>query len=156
MHAIASLNRWVSRHGVGRRVRVRGEVTWANGRQVYVRDMSGSIAVDAVDPRRRWRRASRSMSPASVAAGTYSPTLEDAVVAQSQDRVEPAAAMRVSAAELMTGQHDAGLVTLDAEVVNQVGEPDRLLVLKPATWSSRRRVRPPARSSPSSQARWSR
>jgi PAS domain S-box-containing protein len=128
-HTIASLNRWVSRHGVGRRVRVRGEVTWANGRQVYVRDMSGSIAVTL------WSKATLAAGQpvdvsGFVAAGTYSPTLEDAVVAQSRARVEPAAAMPVSATELMSGQHDAGLVTLEAEVVNQVGEPDRQLVLK--------------------------
>ena len=128
-HAIASLNRWVSRLGLGRRVHVRGEVTWANGRQVYVRDKSGSIAVTL------WRPASVATGQhidvaGFVAAGTYSPTLEDAVIQQSRGSVEPAAAVHVSAADLLTGRHDAGLVTLDAEVVNQVGEPDRLLILK--------------------------
>ncbi len=129
VHAIASLNRWVSRHGLGRRVRVRGEVTWANGRQVYVRDTSGSIAVTL------WKPATLPTGQhvdvaGFVAAGTYSPTLEDAVVQQSQSSVATAAAVGVSAAELLSGQHDAGLVTMDAEVVNQVGDPDRLLVLK--------------------------
>jgi PAS domain-containing protein len=129
VHRIASLNRWVSRHGLGRRVRVRGEVTWANGRQVYVRDQSGSIAVT------QWTPAALTTGQhvdvaGFVAAGTYSPTLEDAVVQQSRGILEGAAPTRVSAAELLAGQHDAGLVTLDAEVVNQVGDPDRLLVLK--------------------------
>ena len=128
-HTIASLNRWVTRHGVGRRVRIRGEVTWANGRQVYVRDVSGSIAVTL------WAPASLSAGQqvdvaGFVSAGTYSPTLEDAVVRQGGGRVTPAAATLVTAPELLTGRHDAGLVTLEAEVVNQVGEPDRLLVLK--------------------------
>ena len=129
MHAIASLNRWVSRHGLGRRVRVRGEVTWANGRQVYVRDTSGSIAVTLWTPAALTTGQHVDVA-GFVAAGTYSPTLEDAVVQQSRGSVEAAAATRVSAAELLAGQHDAGLVTLDAEVVNQVGDPDRLLVLK--------------------------
>ena len=129
-HPIASLNRWVSRHGLGRRIRVSGEVTWANGRQVYVRDTSGSIAVTLWAP--ATLTTGRRVEVAGfVAAGTYSPTLEDAVVRQSQTRVETsAAATPVTAAELLTGQHDAGLVTLDAEVVSQVGDPDRLLVLK--------------------------
>ncbi len=129
VHTIASLNRWASRHGLGRRVRVRGEVTWANGRQVYVRDASGSIAATL------WGAApllaGQQVDVAGfVAAGTYSPTLEDAVIRPGGGKVEPAAAVRVSAAELMGGKHDGGLVTLEAEVVNQVGEPDRLLVLK--------------------------
>jgi len=129
VHTIGSLNRWVTRHGMGRRVRVRGEVTWANGRQVYLRDMSGSIAVTL------WTPASLSAGQqvdvaGFVAVGTYSPTLEDAVIQQGSGRVEPAAAMRVTASELLTGRHDAGLVTLEAEVVNQMSEPDRLLVLK--------------------------
>ena len=129
VHTIGSLNRWVTRHGMGRRVRVRGEVTWANGRQVYIRDTSGSIAVTL------WRPATLSAGQqvdvaGFVAAGTYSPTLEDAVVQQAGGHVEPAAAMRVSVSELLTGRFDAGLVTLEAEVVNQMTEPDRLLVLK--------------------------
>ena len=107
-----------------------GEVTWANGRQVYVRDASGSIAVTLWAP--ATLTTGRRVDVAGfVAAGTYSPTLEDAVVRQSQTPVETsAAATPVTAAELLTGQHDAGLVTLDAEVVSQVGDADRLLVLK--------------------------
>ena len=128
-HVITSLNRWVSRHGVGRRVRIRGEVTWANGNQVYVRDMSGSIAVTL------WRptplAAGQQVDVAGfVAVGTYSPTLEDAVARPVDGRIEAAAPMRVTAPELMSGRLDAGLVTLEAEVVNQVDQPEPLLVLK--------------------------
>ena len=70
---------------------MRGEVTWANGRQVYVRDISGSIAVTL------WAPATLTTGQhvevaGFVAAGTYSPTLEDAVVQQSQTAVETAAA----------------------------------------------------------------
>ena len=129
VNAIGSLNRWVSRHGVGRRVRIRGEVTWAHGRQVYVRDGSGSIAVTL------WAPAA--LSPGQhvdaagfVAAGTYSPTLEDAVVRVAGGAVEPAVALPVDVAGLFTGGHDAGLVTLEAEVVNQILAPDPVLVLK--------------------------
>jgi PAS domain S-box-containing protein len=129
VHVITSLNRWVSRHGVGRRVRIRGEVTWARGNQVYVRDMSGSIAVTLWTPTPL--AAGQQVDVAGfVAAGTYSPTLEDAVARAAAGRVEPAAPLRMTARELMSGQHDAGLVTLEAEVVNQVDQPDPMLVLK--------------------------
>jgi PAS domain S-box-containing protein len=129
VHAIASLNRWVSRHGLGRRVRIRGEVTWARGRQVYVRDMSGSIAATL------WSEAPLTPGQAVdvagfVAAGTYSPTLEDAVVRSEGGRVEPAAPEVVALADLMGGRHDAGLVTLEAEVVSHVAQPDLQLVLR--------------------------
>ena len=129
LRTIGSLNRWVTRHGMGRRVRVRGEVTWANGRQVYIRDTSGSIAVTLWKP--ALLSAGQQVDVAGfVAVGTYSPTLDDAVVQQAGGHIEPAAAMRVSVSELLTGRFDAGLVTLEAEVVNQMTEPDRLLVLK--------------------------
>jgi PAS domain S-box-containing protein len=129
VHAIASLNRWVSRHGLGRRVRIRGEVTWARGRQVYVRDRSGSIAATL------WSEAPLTPGQAVdvagfVAAGTYSPTLEDAVVRSQGGRVEPAAAEMVAFGDLMGGRHDAALVTLEAEVVSHVAEPDLQLVLR--------------------------
>ena len=130
VHTIASLNRWVSRHGLGRRVRVRGEVTWANGRQVYVRDTQRQHRRDAVDagdadggPAGGRRRLCRRRHLQPDAGGRRRRSKAAAAS-------EPAAPTRVSAAELLAGQHDAGLVTLDAEVVNQVGEPDRLLVLK--------------------------
>ena len=129
VYTIGSLNRWASRHGVGRRVRIRGEVTWAQRNQIYVRDMSGSIAVTLWAPADV--RAGEQVDAAGfVAAGTYSPTLEDAVVRRGSKGAETAAPLRVTADELMSGRHDAGLVTLDAEVVNQVLEPEPLLVLK--------------------------
>ena len=127
--AISSLNRWVSRHGVGRRVRIRGEVTWAHRNQVYVRDDSGSIAITLWAPA-TLKPGQHVDAAGFVAAGTYSPTLEDAVVRVDGGAVEPAVAIPVGVADLLSGEHDAGLVTLDAEVVNQVSAPDAVLVLK--------------------------
>ena len=65
------------------------------------------------------------LPPARTARRWKTPSCRKAAIAWSRPP-----RLRVSAAELLAGQHDAGLVTLDAEVVNQVGEPDRLLVLK--------------------------
>ena len=129
VHTITSLNRWVSRHGLGRRVRVHGVVTWARGRQLYVRDMSGSIGVTL------WTEMSLQPGQAVdvagfVAAGTYSPTLEDAVVHARGSHVEPVAPEIVALRDLMSGRHDAALVTLEAEVVSHVTQPDHQLVLR--------------------------
>jgi PAS domain S-box-containing protein len=129
VHTISSLNRWVSRHGLGRRVRVRGEVTWARGRQLYVRDMSGSVGVTL------WSETPLKPGQAVdvagfVAAGSYSPALEDAVVRARGGHAEAAAAEIVSLRDLMTGHHDGALVTLEAEVVNHTAQPDHQLVLR--------------------------
>ena len=129
VYTISSLNRWVSRHGLGRRVRIRGEVTWAHRNQVYVRDSTGSIAVTLWAPM-QLVPGQHVDAAGFVASGAYTPTLEDAVIRQGTGAVEPAVPVRVSAADLLSGQHDAGLVTLDAEVVNQVSAPDPTIVLK--------------------------
>ncbi len=126
---IASIYRWVTRHGIGHRVRVKGEVTWAGGRQLYVRDGSGDIAVTL------WKGRPLAVGQHVDVAGfpvpgAFTPTLEDAVVRPAPFSGAPVVAERVTAAQLMTGSHDATLVTVEGELVNQIDQPSRALVLK--------------------------
>ncbi len=130
VHPIPSIYRWVTRHGIGHRVRVRGEVTWAGGRRVYVNDGHGDIAVTL------WREVPVAVGDYLDVAGfpvpgAFTPTLEDAIVRAAP--VEPGARAvprQVTAEALLTGMHEAALVTLEGELVHRVDQPARALVLR--------------------------
>ncbi|HEY8536778.1 MAG TPA: ATP-binding protein [Vicinamibacterales bacterium] len=130
IHPIPSIYRWVTRHGIGHRVRVRGEVTWAGGRRIYVSDGGGDIAVTL------WRETPVAVGDYLDVAGfpvpgAFTPTLEDAIVRPAP--VQPGARAvprEVNAEALLTGMHEAALVTLEGELVHRVDQPAPALVLR--------------------------
>jgi PAS domain S-box-containing protein len=130
LRPIQNLYRWSSLPAQGHRVRMSGKVTWRNGRQIYVRDHTGNIAV------KLWNETISVVPGDNVdvvgfpATGPYSPVLEDAIARVIPDSGGDAKPTMVTAATMLQGDQDGGLVTIDASLESAATAPEPSLVLR--------------------------
>ena len=126
---IGHLFRWLSPDHLGHRIRVEGTVTWRDGRELYVDDGTGAVAV-ALRDHFELGPGDRVAVAGFPEHGAYTPMLRDAVALRRAARdggdVAPAP---VSARQLLSGLHDSTLVRLDADVVHTSDGPEPSLSL---------------------------
>jgi PAS domain S-box-containing protein len=127
---IENLFSWSSLSAPGRRVHVRGEITWRNGSQLYVRDQRGSIALTLWDASAPGQPGDTVDVVGFPQPGSYNPVLEDAVMQVHSAHSAAVRAQAVTAAELADGSQDGNLVTVDALLLNTTGGSQPALALR--------------------------
>jgi len=128
VQAVDSVLRFTVAGAAGHRVKIRGTVTLQRfGHYIYVKGRTGSIRVESSQP--------IALVPGDEvdavgfpAIGEYAPILQESVL-RVIGRGAPPTPERVSAEQLLNGNHEAELVQIDAQLLDRMFTPDEQIMV---------------------------
>jgi PAS domain S-box-containing protein len=132
LRPIQSLFRWSQLESQHHRTHLHGEVTWHQGRQLFIHDGTGNIAVTLWSGAADVRPGQLVDVVGFAEAGSYSPSLRDATIRPGPIAPAPIDARHVSPGHVLDASVDGALVSVDARLVSVGANPAPVLVLQTA------------------------
>ena len=132
LRPIQNLFRWSQLESQHHRIRLHGEVTWRQGRQLFIHDGTGNIAVTLWNATADVRAGQLVDVVGFAESGSYSPGLRDATIRPGAMASKPIVPQHIPEGHVLDASVDGALVSVDARLVSVGANPAPVLVLQAA------------------------